>query len=227
VAQDRSELPEWERLLAAERHLQHLVPGAILVGGTAAAIHAGHRLSMDGDHVLEDLRARFDDVLATLEAAAGWQTERIQRPVLILGQLDGVLTGVRQLRRTRPLETEMVTGLRVPTLPEMARIKGWLLVTRYTVRDYLDTVVLFERLGPDGVRAALGPFDEIYRQETGTSPLAELVERLAAALPVDTAQVELSRYRAVRPPWNDWRHVATRGRMWAPLVARLVLEGGP
>jgi hypothetical protein len=56
-------LPDWERLLAAERHLQHLVPGTILVGETATAIHAGHRVSMDGDHVMEDLRERFDEVL--------------------------------------------------------------------------------------------------------------------------------------------------------------------
>lgn len=34
------ELPAWERLLAAERHLQQLVPGTVLVGGTAAALHA-------------------------------------------------------------------------------------------------------------------------------------------------------------------------------------------
>ncbi len=47
------DLPDWERLLAAERHLQSLVPGAVLVGGTAAALHAGHRKSLDGDHVLE------------------------------------------------------------------------------------------------------------------------------------------------------------------------------
>ena len=70
---------------------------------------------------------RFDEVLTTLEAVAGWQTERIQRPFLILGQLDGILTGIRQLRRTRPLETELIGGLRVPTLAEMARIKAWLL----------------------------------------------------------------------------------------------------
>lgn len=108
--------PDWEWLLAAERHLQRLVPGAILVGGTAAAMHTRHRVSMDAAHVLEDLRRRFATVLATLEAAAGWRTERIQRPVLILGQLDGVLTGIRQLRRTRRLETEEVAGLRVPTL---------------------------------------------------------------------------------------------------------------
>ena len=30
---DPSDLPEWERLLAAERHLQSLVPGSVLVGG--------------------------------------------------------------------------------------------------------------------------------------------------------------------------------------------------
>ena len=56
-------LPDWERLLAAERHLQHLLPEAVRVGGTAASIHAGHRLSLDGDHVLTDLRDRFDEVL--------------------------------------------------------------------------------------------------------------------------------------------------------------------
>jgi hypothetical protein len=42
------DLPDWERLLAAERHLQALVPGSVLVGGTAAAIHASHRQSLDG-----------------------------------------------------------------------------------------------------------------------------------------------------------------------------------
>ena len=219
-------LPEWERLLAAERHLQALVPGAVLVGGTAAAVHTGHRVSLDGDHVLDDLRSRFGEVLATLEAAAGWRTERIQRPVLILGELDGVLTGIRQLRRTRPLDTEEVAGLRVPTLAEMARIKSWLLATRHAVRDYLDTVVLFERLGDDGVADALRPFDDIYRQESGVSPLAEVVERLAAAAPADKADVDLTQYRGIKPPWNDWGHLAARGRYWARRIAPIVLEGG-
>ncbi len=128
---------DWEALLAAERHLQALVEGSVLVGGTAAALHAGHRVSLDGDHVVEDLRERFDEVLGDLEAAAGWETSRVRRPVLILGHLDGVLTGIRQLRRVQPLETEEIAGLRVPTLAEMARIKAWLLATRFTTRDYL------------------------------------------------------------------------------------------
>jgi len=217
------DLPDWERLLAAERHLQYLVPGTVLVGGTAAALHAGHRLSMDGDHVLNDLRARFDEVLTTLEAAAGWSRARVQRPVLILRQLDGILTGVRQLRRTRPLETEEVAGLQVPSLAEMTRIKAWLLVTRNTVRDYLDTVVLAERLGQAGVARAMESFDAIYRQPTEASPLAEVVERLAAAAPRDAAEVDLRHYRALSAPWTDWAHVVVRGRHWAHVVARVVL----
>ena len=214
---------EWEDLLAAERHLQALVQGSVLVGGTAAALHAGHRVSFDGDHVVEDLRDRFDEVLADLEAVAGWQTSRIRRPVLILGQLDGVLTGIRQLRRVKPLETEEVAGLRVPTLAEMARIKAWLLATRFTTRDYLDAVVLFERLGEEGVRDALGRLDELYPQPGGSSVLAEVVERLGSARPVDVAEIDLASYRGLLSPWNDWQYVTTRGRMWARTLASLVL----
>jgi hypothetical protein len=108
----------------------------------------------------------------------------------------------------------------------MARIKSWLLATRHTVRDYLDSVVLFERLGDHGVIEALRPFDEIYRQESGVSPLAEVVVRLAAAAPADKVAVDLARYRSLTPPWNDWRHLAARGRYWAQRLAPVVLEGG-
>jgi hypothetical protein len=216
-------LEDWERLLAAERHLQALVPGAVLVGGTAAALHAGHRVSLDGDHVLVDLRGRFDQVLDDLEAAAGWKTARVRRPVLILGRLQGVLTGIRQLRRVRPLETEEIAGLRVPTLAEMARIKAWLLATRFTVRDYLDTVVLFERLGETGVRDALRSLDELYPQASGASVLAEVIERLGSGRPVDAAEVDLASYRGLKPPWNTWEHVTARGREWAQVLSTLLL----
>ena len=223
VSEDPDAAPDWERLLAAERHIQHLVPGTVLVGGTAAALHGEHRKSLDGDHVLSDLRARFDDVLAALEAAAGWETARVQRPVLILGALDGMLTGIRQLRRTRPLDTEVIEGLRVPTLSEMARIKAWLLATRNTVRDYLDTVVLLERLGPENLRSAFIEFDAIYAQPSGASVLVEVVERLGAAKPSDSARVELATYRDLVAPWNQWQYVAARGRAFAAELARVAL----
>ncbi len=174
--------------------------------------------------MLADLRDHFDEVLTRLEQAAGWTTDRIRRPVLILGQMDGMLTGIRQLRRTEPLETEDIEGLRVPTLAEMARIKAWLLATRHTVRDYLDAVVLFERLGETALVPALARFDAIYQQPNGASPLAEVSERLAAASPADLARVDLATYRGLVAPWNRWEHVASRGRAFAPIVARIALS---
>ena len=45
-----------------------------------------------------------------LESVAGWKTARVQRPVQILGSLDGILTGVRQLIRSKPLETQTIAG---------------------------------------------------------------------------------------------------------------------
>jgi hypothetical protein len=226
MERDENPLPEWERLLAAERHVQALVPGAVLVGGTAAALHVGHRRSHDGDHVLADLRERFDDVLATLESIAGWRTERVQRPVLVLGGLDGIPTGIRQLRRAAPLEVETVEGLTVPTLPEMARIKAWLLATRNTVRDYLDLVVLLERLGDRGAVTALSSLDELYPQPRA-SVTGEVVERLTSGAPADLPEVELASYKGLAPPWDRWSHVRARGRHFAELLVRELLGGAP
>ena len=114
---------DWEALLSAAARLQSILPDAVLVGGTASALHASHRFSRDADHVLPDLRQRFDAILAELEAVAGWQTARVQPPVLILGSLDGIETGVRQLLRQEPLETTQITHdgqpLTIPTLAEI------------------------------------------------------------------------------------------------------------
>ncbi|HET6361076.1 MAG TPA: hypothetical protein VFH11_03365, partial [Gemmatimonadota bacterium] len=82
----------FEQVLEAAARLQEIVPDTVLVGGSAAAHHAGHRVSLDDDHTLGDLKRRFDEVLEALERTEGWVTSRIRRPVLILGSLDGVET---------------------------------------------------------------------------------------------------------------------------------------
>jgi hypothetical protein len=46
---------ELELVLRSAAQLQRLVPDAVLVGGSAAALHARHRLSFDHAHVLTDL----------------------------------------------------------------------------------------------------------------------------------------------------------------------------
>ena len=55
---------DWERVITAAARRQQIVPEAILVGGTAAALHADHRFSYDDDHIVVDLKDRYDQVLA-------------------------------------------------------------------------------------------------------------------------------------------------------------------
>jgi hypothetical protein len=201
-------LSEWDRILTAAAHLQELLPDAVLVGGTATAIHAEHRLSADADHVLRDLSSRFDDVLAQLESVAGWKTARVRRPVQILGSLDGIETGVRQLIRNDPLETEQVSvgnhTITVPTKAEMLRIKAVLILKRNATRDYIDFVAIHDRLGIKGTLAAMGSFDRLYPQPNGESPTQQLVVQLSSPLPFDLAQTDLSEFKKLSSRWQDW-----------------------
>lgn len=204
-------LPEWERVLSAAAHLQRIVPDAVLVGGTAAAVYARHRLSTDADHVLPDLRQRFDQVLADLEAVAGWKTARVRRPVQILGSLDGIETGVRQLIREEPLETTQIEyqgqTITLPTEAEMLRIKAVLILQRNATRDYLDFVALAEHMGDEAVIEALRPFDRLYPQPNEESALQQLQIQLANPLPYDLEGLDLSEYKNLDPRWHDWAAV--------------------
>jgi hypothetical protein len=205
------QLPDWELVLSSAARLQRILPDAVLVGGTASAIHAEHRFSRDADHVLTDLRHRFDEVLAQLESVAGWKTARIQRPVQILGSLDGIETGVRQLIREEPLETAVVdyhgARITVPTEGEILRIKGVLILKRNATRDYLDFVALANHMGDEGVGRALQSFDRLYQQDNDESPLQQLQVQLANALPYDLEETELSEYKGLDPRWHDWQTV--------------------
>ncbi len=204
-------LPEWEAILSSAAHLQRIVPNAVLVGGTAAAAYEGHRISFDADHTVGDLRERFDEILETLESVAGWKTARVRRPVLILGSLDGIETGVRQLIRAAPLETAQVEVngkiVVLPTKAEMLRIKAVLILKRNATRDYLDFVALATGLEDDGVLSALSKFDELYPQSNGESPLQQLQIQLANPLPYDLDETDLTEYKSLVPAFQDWNRV--------------------
>lgn len=203
--------PSWEALLSSAAHLQKIVPDAVLVGGTAAATYAHHRVSFDHDHTLGDLRSRFDDVLASLESVAGWETARVKRPVLILGSLDGIETGIRQLIRNAPLETQRleVNGelITVPTRAEMLRIKAVLILKRNATRDYLDFAALANGLGDEGAKTALSCFDELYPQPNGESPLMQLAKQLSNPLPFDLDGTNLEEYKNLVAEYRDWANV--------------------
>jgi hypothetical protein len=215
-------LPEWDRLLSSASRLQQILPSAVLVGGSAAALHVHHRFSRDADHVLTDLRRRFDEILADLEDVAGWQTARVRRPVMILGSLDGIETGVRQLIRDQPLETMEAEyegqRLTVPTLAEILRIKGVLILKRNATRDYLDFVALADTMDDADVVAALKDFDELYPQPNGQSALQQLQVQLAKPLPFDLEETRLDEYKNLVPKWQDWANVESVAARIADLM---------
>jgi hypothetical protein len=194
--------------------LQELVPGAVLVGGSAAALCAHHRESHDHDHVVADLAERFDSILENLEALGDWSTARVQPGKIILGELGGIETGVRQLLRSRPLEsTEIdVQGkpLVVPTAAEILRIKAWLALSRNQTRDYLDIAAIADSIGLDEAAAVLGGIDDYYA-DVNRRPEAvatQLVRQLADPRPRDVeVTTQLAGYKALDPRWHEWSTV--------------------
>ena len=221
------QLPDWEQLLAAAARLQAILPDATLVGGTAASIMAGHRRSLDADHVMAGLIDRFDQVLAELESAAGWKTARVQRPVVIFGRLDGILTTVRNQVRAAPLETTEVTiagaSIRVPTKAEILRIKAWLVVRRNATRDFLDVAAIAGKLTDRELIAALAPMDHLYPQADDPGAMRQqLMRQLALPRPYDLETLKLDEYRGLVPEWHDWSTVVHQCQRIASLMARAV-----
>jgi hypothetical protein len=218
-----------QRVLESAARLQQLVPDAVLVGGSAAALHAGHRESFDHDHVLVDLDQRYAQVLDAVEASDGWATSvRASRPPMtIMGSLDGIQAGLRNLRRTRPLETvsiEVAPGANVtaPTAEEALRVKAYLVVQRNAVRDYLDVVALADHIGVDHAGEILRHIDDYYddRSQQAGSVRTSLALALADPKPVDVDVIaELPRYRGLDPRWHDWSSVVAACRDLALEVA--------
>ncbi len=187
------------------------------MGGTASALYAGHRLSFDHDHVLTDLQDRYAAVLEAVEASEGWVTSirASSPPLTLLGSLDGIEAGLRQLRRTEPLQVErheLPSGdaVVVPTLPEMLRVKAYLVVQRNATRDYLDTAALADLTGLPEAISVLAAIDDFYMDRSGTadSVLTALVQRLADPVPRDVRVTrQLPAYKGLAKRWHDWRSV--------------------
>jgi hypothetical protein len=215
--------PDLLAVLESAARLQQTVPDAVLVGGSAAALYAGHRDSHDHDHVLADLQDRFDAVLEALESEGDWVTNRVVPGKIILGQLGDIEAGVRQMIRTRPLETTQVTlpsgrVLTVPTAEETLRIKGFLIVRRNQTRDYLDVAALSDRYSIHESAEVLARIDDYYSDQHGggRGVAAQLTRQLADPRPKDSSVTgQLDAYRNLADRWTDWGEVRSVCRQLA------------
>lgn len=204
------------RVLESAARLQEVVPDAVRVGGSAAALWANLRSSYDHDHVLTDLGERFDAVLDAIEATGGWVTNRVTPGKIILGELGDIESGVRQLIRNRPLEVAEITlpsghAPRVPTADETLRIKGYLVVRRNQVRDYIDVAALSDRCGISHAADVLGHLDDYYsdqRSAEAAGVATQLARQLADPRPADARTIkQLRDYKGLDTQWADWGNV--------------------
>ncbi|MGB6310354.1 MAG: hypothetical protein WBF89_21450 [Steroidobacteraceae bacterium] len=81
------------------------------------------------------LQSKIPAAILALESIAGWHTHRRAKGKMVLGSVNKIAAGLRNQRRSAPLETtEIMIGdgrrLRLPTIEETLRIKTFLVVDR-------------------------------------------------------------------------------------------------
>ena len=79
----------------------------------------------------------------------------------------------------------------------------------------MDSVALATALGGIAAGDALASMDELYPQKNDDTwaVRTQLIKQLADPLPYDLDKVDLAEYKGVRPPFDQWGHLAeTCGR---------------
>ncbi len=223
--------PLLQQVLDSASHLQALIPDAVLVGGSAAAFYARHRLSYDHDHVLRSLQERFDTVFDALDREGDFVLARAVPAKIILGELGGIEVGIRQLIRKRPLEAQQVTLpsgnlLTIPTEAETVRIKSYLIVRRNQVRDFIDVAAMSAKYGPEQVAEWLIDLDAYYADDTAEAKslqvLTQLRRQLADPQPRDSrTTASLETYKGLQKQWANWERVREECRLVSDELDRL------
>ena len=138
---------------------------------------------------------------------------------LLVGAIDHIEAGVRNLRRAAPLETTVIStahgeSIRLPTVEEMLRIKCFLVVERNATRDYLDVAALSHRIGLPDSAIALEKMNDLYKDFAGEGGdiLLSIVLRLTDPDPYDLTDVDLSEYKGIVKPWSSWAAVEEQCR---------------
>jgi hypothetical protein len=140
----------------------------------------------------------------------------------VLGEIEGIDAGLRNQRRSAPLETISIKApggreLKVPTIEEMLRIKTFLVVERNATRDYLDVAAVSHHLGMVRSVRAIEQMKRLYSEFAGEAGdiMISIVVKLGTPDPYDLTEVDLAEYKGIIPPWNDWGAVQAQCRSLA------------
>jgi hypothetical protein len=146
-------------------------PDAYLGGGTAIAVHLGHRISRDLDFFFHHDSVDLDDLVRRLSAAG---------PFAIIERSPGTLNGLFSAtkvqflhadegRPQRLLEQPQETdGLRVAGLSDLIAMKLKVVGDRGELRDYFDLMTIEQRTGrtaDEGLALFVERFQPEYPQQ--------------------------------------------------------------
>jgi hypothetical protein len=156
-------LPAPQRRLWGE--LSAIPPEFVLYGGTAVALHLGHRVSVDFDFFR---LGRFDpfrlmDDIPLLDRAEIVQTDEGTLSVVI--DRDGPVKlsffGLNRFVRLEPPLTAPDTGMKIASLLDLAGTKASVVQVRAEAKDYIDLDALMT-VGGIGLPMALAAAAAIY-----------------------------------------------------------------
>jgi len=195
-----------------------LVPhGAYLGGGTAIAVHLGHRVSRDLDFFFHHGSVDLDELTRRLSAAG---------PFAVTERAPGTLNGVFSATKVQFLHADEgcpqhlleppqeVDGLRIAQLSDLMAMKLKVVGDRGELRDYFDLMIIEQRAGRM-VDEGLALFVERFQPEYPQQAINHILLGLGYfddvdpddALPVQRA--EIVDYWTRRQP----EIVAARGRL--------------
>jgi Nucleotidyl transferase AbiEii toxin, Type IV TA system len=192
------------------------VPGSVALGGTICSLFAHHRASSDIDFVLSDLSKRFDEIREHLTNLPEWKERRVSIPLTILGTLNGVRVGYRQLRRTVAIDTQVIEtplgDLVVPTLDELLRTKAFLCYNRNYTRDFVDFAELSCLFETKEVVLILRDLDERFSWDKQPGILIEVIKKLLLPEPHDLNDKihGFMQLRFLDPKLKTWDETAAR-----------------
>ena len=220
---------ELAQVIEVGARANRIVPEGVALGGSVCALYAQHRTSIDIDFVLPNLNGQFDEVRERLFNQSGWVEARISRPTLILGSLDQVEVGFRQLRHKTPIATQSLETeagfLTIPTLEELLTTKAFLAYNRNATRDYFDFAELASLRSQESVVNTLLNIDAKMGWERLPSVLLEVTKALVHCEPRYLGAQGIETFRVLNPRLKSWEVVKSVCQSIGRLLAEKAIGG--
>lgn len=172
---------------------QNLPKGTYLGGGTAVALHLGHRRSVDLDFftptefVETQWEQRFTKELGFKLAQRDWQT--------LIGTIAGVKISLFGYKHKLIRKPGMFYSTQVASLPDLAAMKIETVVGRGTKRDFIDVYFLAQKYG-------LRKIFEFYQEKYGNLEERELMIKKGLIFFEEADKEEMPRM-LIKIDWNE------------------------